>query len=63
MKGHGPFTITLQDGRDADFTNADFEISGAIITVLEKVAGHGEDAIHVYKQWREFRVDADNVEV
>jgi hypothetical protein len=64
MKGHGPFSVTLQGGEVADFPRADdtFEIQGALITALETVGGKGEDTVHVYKQWRDFTVAADNVE-
>jgi hypothetical protein len=63
MKGHGPFSITLQDGKVADFPRSDdtFEISGAIITVFANVGGKGEDEYHVYKLWRDFNVAASNV--
>jgi hypothetical protein len=63
MKGHGPFTVTLQDGREAAFTGEDtFEVNGAIITVHQHVAGHGEDQVHIYKLWRDFDVAASDVE-
>jgi hypothetical protein len=63
MKGHGPFTVVLQDGREAQFTAEDtFETSGAIITVKQKVGGHGKDEYHLYKQWRDFTVAVEDVD-
>jgi hypothetical protein len=62
MKGHGPFSITLQNGKifDAPKSDTTFEVNGAIITVTFAKEGHQEAQTHVIKLWEQLRVaDAD----